>query len=278
MPAKEVTGAETARRPVWEDGPVAVAPVNESGPIDAPPPISPSTSVLSLLLAVGGVCLVGLALAGGLYATVSHATKAAPTPTTVAATTPTAAPPTNPAGTSGTTGVAPAVRPLGDIVVAATPSGYTPVYPGNGPNGAFDLEGFLQFAENPRADRIAFERNGFVGGFARSWRRTGPLGESRLIASVFEFSTAEGAKAIEEYESGRTVRDDDGRPFPLRGANALQFEHRVGKTTAYGFAVTIRREGDNRLYYLTALYPTQLPSAEIIDLTEQQQRRLQGGD
>ena len=60
------------------------------------------------------------------------------------------------------------------------------------------------------AHRVAFERNGFVGGFARSWRRTGPLGESRLVATVFEFSTARGAKTIEEYESGRTVREDGG--------------------------------------------------------------------
>jgi hypothetical protein len=258
---------------------MAVAPVKESGSVDAPPPISPSTSVLSLLLAVGGVCLVGLALLGGLYATVSHATKHAPTPTTVA-TTPTAPPPTNPAGTTDTSvvaGVAPAVRPLSDVVLATTPSGYTPVDPGDGPNGAFDLEGFLQFAENPRADRIRFEQNGFVGGFARSWRRAGPLGESRIIASVFEFSTAEGAKAIEEYESGRTVRDDEGVPFTLSGASALQFKHQVGKTTVYGFAVTIRREGDNRLYYLTALYPTQLPPTEIIDLTRQQQRLARAG-
>ena len=279
--------AEPARRGVWEDGGMAVAPVKESGPIDAPPPISPSTSVLSLVLALGGVCLVGLALLGGLYATVSHATKDAPTPSTVPLTVPLTVPPTtavtpvnptDPAATTATTAVAPTVRPLSDVVVATTPDGYTPVDPGAGPNGAFDLEGFLQFAENPRADRIAFERNGFVGGFARSWRRVGPLGESRIIASAFEFSTAAGAKAIEEYESGRTVRDDEGAPFPLRGANALQFRHRVGKTTVYGFAVTIRREGDNRLYYLTALYPTQLPSAEIIELTEQQQERLQAGD
>ena len=70
---------------------------------------------------------------------------------------------------------------------------------------------------------------------------------------------------------------DNGIPFTLLGANALQFEHRVGETTTYGYAVTIRREGDNRLYYLTALYPTQLPSAEIIDLTKRQQRRLRAG-
>ena len=259
---------------------MAVAPVTESSPIDAPPPISPSTSVLSLLLAVGGTCLVGLAVIGGLYSTVSHATKEAPTPTTVAVARPVAVAPTPTTlpGSTDTTGVAPVVPPLSDVVVPTAPSGYTPVEPGAGPNGAFDLEGFLQFAENPRADRIAFERNGFVGGFARSWTRTGPLGESRLIASVFEFSTPDGAKAIEEYESGRTVRDDEGVPFTLAGANALQFTHRVGKTTAHGFAVTIRREGDNRLYYLTALYPTQLPAEEIVDLTERQQRHLQGRD
>jgi hypothetical protein len=256
---------------------MAVAPVKESGPIDAPPPISPSTSVLSFLLAIGGVCLVGLALLGGLYATVSHATKKTPTATTAAVTAPTAVAPTNPTGTTVTTGVAPAVRPLSDLVLAATPSGYAPVAPGDGPNGPFDLEGFLQFAENPRVDRAVFQQNGFVRGFARSWRRTGPLGESRIVASVFEFSTADGAKAVEEYESGRTVRDDKGSPFPLAGASALQFTHRVGKATVYGFAVTIRREGDNRLYYLTALYPTQLPSAEIIDITKRQQQRLQAG-
>jgi len=254
---------------------MAVAPVRESGPIDAPPPISPSTSVLSLLLAIAGACLVGLALLGGVYATVSHTTNN--TTTRPAGTTPTAVAPANPPGTTGTTAAASGVRPLSDVVLSATPPGYTPVAPGDGPNGPFDLQGFLQFAENPRVDRVAFQTNGFVGGFARSWRRTGPLGESRIVASVFEFSTADGAKAVEEYESGRTVREDKGTPFPLPGASALQFTHRVGKATVYGFAVTIRREGDNRLYYLTALYPTQLPSTEIIDLTKQQQQRLQAG-
>jgi hypothetical protein len=245
---------------------MAAAPVSESGAIDAPPPISPSTSVLAFLLAIGGVGLVGLALVGALYATVSHATKKAPTPTTVAVGLPGAA-----------TGVAPAVRPLGDVLVNATPADYTPVDPGAGPSGPFDLKGFVRFAENPRADRVAFERNGFVGGFVRTWRRAGPLGESRLVASVFEFSSADGAKAVEEYESARTVREDKGVPFTLAGANALQFEHRVGKTTTHGYAVTIRREGDNRLYYLAALYPTQLPPAEIIALTQQQLRRLRSG-
>jgi hypothetical protein len=266
MPAKQAPARNPVDPPSGKMEAMAVAPVSESGAVDAPPPISPSTSVLTLLLALGGILLVGLALVGGLYATVSHATKKAPTSTTVAVAAPSAA-----------TGAASAVRPLSDVVVSATPSDYTPVDPGVVPNGPFDINGFAQFAENPAADRVAFERNGFVGGFARSWRRTGPLGESRLVATVFEFSTASGAKTIEEYESGRTVREDGGVPFTLSGANALQFEHKVGKTTIHGYAVTIRREGDTRLYYLTALYPTQLPPAEIIELTRQQQRRLRAG-
>ena len=198
---------------------MAVAPVKESGPVDAPPPISPSTSVLSLLLAVGGVCLVGLALLGALYAVVSHATKETPTPSTVPITVPTTVVPTTiPAGTTDTTGVAPAVPPLGDLVLAATPSGYTPVDPGDGPNGAFDLEGFLQFAENPRADRLAFERNGFVGGYARSWKRIGPLGESRIIASAFEFfhpGGGEGDRGVRERPHRARRR---GRTVPAPGS------------------------------------------------------------
>lgn len=266
MPAKEAPSRRPAVASSGKMDAMAVAPVSESGAVDAPPPISPSTSVLTLLLAVGGICLVGVAVLGALYATVSHETKKAPTPTTIAVTAPGAA-----------TGVGAPVRPLSDVVVAAAPEDYTPVDPGVVPNGPFDLDGFVQFAEDPVADRVAFEGNGFVGGFGRTWHRAGPLGESRLVATVFEFSTAGGAKAVEEYESGRTVRDDNGVPFTLSGANALQFEHRVGKTTTYGYAVTIRREGDNRLYYLTALYPTQLPPAEIIVLTRQQQRRLRAG-
>src|SRR4029079_8046789 len=112
----------------------------ESGAVDAPPPISPSTSVLTLLLAIGGVCLVGLALVGGLYAMVSHATKKAPTPTTVAVA---------PSGVATAPGGA--VRPLSDVVVAATPEDYTPADPGVLPNGPFDLDGFAQFAEDPVA-------------------------------------------------------------------------------------------------------------------------------
>src|SRR5438132_395358 len=112
-------GREPGRGPVWEDGGMAVAPVRESGPIDAPPPISPSTSVLSLLLAIAGACLVGLALLGGVYATVSHTTNNTATRTAVSA--PTAVAPTNPPATTGTTGAASGVRPLSDVVLSATP-------------------------------------------------------------------------------------------------------------------------------------------------------------
>jgi hypothetical protein len=244
----------------------------DEGPVDAPPPISPSTSLVSLGLAVGGACLVALAIAGALYAAVSHAIKddsAAPSTTL----TPTSLPPVV-FGTT-TTAVPQVERPLSDLVIAAPPEGYAPVLGPGAPNGNFDLEGFLEFAENPRADRIAFEENGFVRGFARSWRRPSSLGESRIIASVFEFSTASGARAIEEYQSGRTVRDDDGTPFAVPGASALRFTHRAGRTTVHGYAITIRRAGENRLYYLTALYPTELPPTEIVSVVEEQQRRIQ---
>ena len=190
--------------------------------------------MLAFLLAIGGVGLVGLALVGGLYATVSHATKKAPTPTTVDLGVPGAA-----------AGVAPAVRPLSDVLVNTTPADYTPVDPGAGPSGPFDLKGFVQFAENPKADRVAFERNGFVGGFVRTWRRAGPLGESRLVASVFEFSTADGAKAVEEYESARTVREDKSWEAKLYYAKRLADEYGMDKI--HGTHETRERAGDEGL-------------------------------
>jgi hypothetical protein len=73
------------------------------------------------------------------------------------------------------------------------------------------------------------------------------------------------------------VREDEGTPFVVAGANGLRFRHRAANTTVYGYAVTIRRAGDTRLYYLTALYPTDLPPTEITDLTVQQQQILQTG-
>jgi hypothetical protein len=255
---------------------VVVAPTaTEERQLDAPPPMSPSTSLLALALAIGGACLVGAAIIGGLYATVSHATKSTSSTTIVtspragttsprAPATPTTVSPTLPTG-------APA---LGESVVATPPPGFRPVAPGDGPNGPFDLAGFLQYSENPRADRIAFEQNGFVAGYAHSWSRPTTLGDSRILASVFEFSTPEGAEAIEAYESGRTVRDEDGVPFPLAGASALRFTHRSPSGTIYGYAVTIRRPGDKRLYYLTALYPAAYPPDDIVELARRQQRLL----
>jgi hypothetical protein len=249
----------------------------ESGPLDAPPPVSPSTSLLALGLALGGAGLLGLALIGTLYALVAHQIKHTSTSTTVAATATTLAPAVGSnSGTSTTiaTGT-PAVRPLSDVVVPTPPSGYLPVGSGEGPNGPFDLDGFLRFSADPRADRTAFDANGFVRGFARSWQRPGIRGESRIVVSVFEFASAQGAEAIEAYESGRTVRDDDGAPFSIPGASALKFTHRAGGRTVYGYAVTIRRTGDNRLYYLTALYPTNFPATEITDITARQLQRIQ---
>jgi hypothetical protein len=257
---------------------MGVAPMVDGGPLDAPPPISPSTSLLSLALALGGVCLVGAALIGALYATVSHAVKDTPTATTAANSSPAVTSGGDRTGTTPTTG-APgatvAVRPLTDDVIATAPPGYLPVGPNDGPSGLFDLERFLTFSENPRADRIAFQQNGFVGGFAHSWRRPSTVGDSRIIVSVFEFSNAQGAEAIEQYESGRTVRDDDGVPFALPGANGLRFTHHSAGRTVYGYAVTIRRSGENRLYYITALYPAEYPATEITDLTGQQLQHLQ---
>jgi hypothetical protein len=247
----------------------------ESGPLDAPPPVSPSTSLLSLGLALGGAGLVGLALVGTIYAVVAHQINDTSTSTTAAATATTLAPALNPQ-TSTTLGAGTlAPRPLDQIVITTPPPGYVPVSPGDGPNGPFDLDAFLQFSADPRADRTAFDANGFARGFARSWRRPGTLGESRIVVSVFEFASAQGAEAIEAYESGRTVRDDDGVPFPIPGASALKFTHRSGGRTVYGYAVTIRRTGENRLYYLTALYPTNFPPSEITDLTARQLQRIQ---
>ena len=55
---------------------------------------------------------------------------------------------------------------------------YTPVEPGTGPSGPFDLGGFVEFAENPTADGVAFQRNGFVSGWPWLRPRSKP-GEPR---------------------------------------------------------------------------------------------------
>jgi hypothetical protein len=236
--------------------PTVTATANERASGDAPPPLSPATSLVSLALALGGACFLTLAVLGGIYAVWSLSTEDTSTPTTVV-TAPRVAVP----------------KPMSEVLVDVPPSGYRPVAADQGPNGPFDLEGLLRFADDPAADRLVFERNGFVGGYARTWQNDTPPG-GRIIASVLEFSTAAGADATEEYESLRTIQQDAGTPIAIPGARALHFVHQSGNPTVYGYAVTIRAS-ENRLYYLTALYSTDMPPAEIIELTRQQQLRLQ---
>jgi hypothetical protein len=247
---------------VWEDGGTGVAGTvastmtgtsKEQSSGDAPPPLSPATSLVSLALALGGVCLVTLAVLGGIFAVWSLSTEDEPTPTTTPA--PVAAVP----------------KPMSDVLVDVPPAGYLPVAAGEGPNGPFDLEGLLQFADDP-ADRLVFERNGFEAGYARTWENDTPPG-GRIIASVLEFATAAGADATEEHQSLRTIQKDAGTPIVIPGVRALHFVHQSADGPVYGYAVTIRA-GENRLYYLTALYSTDVPAAEITELTRQQQLRL----
>jgi hypothetical protein len=198
-----------------------------------------------------------VAVLGSIYAVWSLSTADSPTPTT----------------TPAPAIVAP--KPMSDVLVDVPPVGFHSVAAGVGPNGPFDLQGLLQFSEDPAADRLAFEQSGFVTGYARTWENDAqPPG--RIIASVLEFSTAAGADAVEEYQSLRTIQKDAGTPIVIPGARALHFVHRSadpGVAPVYGYAVTIR-SGENRLYYLTALYPTDEPAAEITELTRQQQLRL----
>jgi hypothetical protein len=223
---------------------------------EAPPPLSPSTSFVALGLVLGGVGLLALAILGTVYALWSLSTADSPAPTTVVA------------GAPATT-----KKPLSERLVDVPPTGYRLAPVGDGPNGPLDLEGAVRFAENPTEDRMVLERNGFESGFARTWvdgRGTG----GRITASVLEFSTEAGADAIEEYESLRTIQRHSGTPIVVPGARALHFTRQSGGSTVYGYAVTIR-EGENRLYHLTAVYPTDAPPAEIVELTRQQQLRLQ---
>jgi hypothetical protein len=214
-----------------------------------------------LALALGGACLVALAVLGSIYAVWSLSTAD---------------------GTTATTTTAPVVvapKPLSEVLVDVPPAGYQPVAAGEGPSGPFDLEGLVQFSDDPDADRLVFERNGFVSGYARTWENDSQDG-GRIIASVLEFSTVAGADATEEYESLRTIQQDAGTPIVIPGVRALHFIHRSADSAiapVYGYAVTIRDRA-NRLYYLTALYPTDVPAAEITELTRQQQLRLAAGD
>jgi hypothetical protein len=112
-------------------------------------------------------------------------------------------------------------------------------------------------------------QNGFRQGFVRSWEKPGPGGPSRLVASVFEFSDPNGARALADYESSLVVKEDGGVAFPVAGGTGLRFVHREGNQTVHGYSVTFGG-GDGLLFYFGALYSTPQPPDEVLLVSQQQ--------
>ena len=236
-----------------------MAPVSESGAVDTPPPISPSTSVL-IPAARGRRRLPRRAgrgrrsLRDGVPRDQGGADARRPSPSPAPgrpARPPSPAAPAPPASAppsrSATWWSPP--RPW------ATPRWTRAPWP----DGPFDLEGFLQFAEDPR--RIASPSRERLRQRLRAHLDTRrPVGREpahRVGLRVLHRGGREGRRGVRERPHRARRR---GRPVHARGRQRAPVRPTgSGRRPRYGFAVTIRREGDTRLYYLTALYPTQLP-------------------
>jgi hypothetical protein len=184
--------------------------------------------------------------------------------------TPTTAPPRAIGGPQVSRGRGPA--PLADLLVDVVPEGYVEVPSPDGPNGPFDLEGFVGFSDHPDEDRAVLAANGFRQGFVRSWQKSGPGGTSRLVASVFEFNDARGASALAEHQNRRSLREDDGVAMPIAGGTGVQFVHQGVTQTVHGFSVTFVRDG--LLFYLAGLYPKPETPGEVLLTAQRQLGRL----
>jgi ABC-type multidrug transport system fused ATPase/permease subunit len=175
-----------------------------------------------------------------------------------------------------TTTIAPAplatTLPLNDLLVDAPPAGYAQLSAGQGPQGAFDLAGFLRYSEQTSADMVTFSAHGFAAGFVRSWERAVPRGSARILAAVFEFHSGEGAAAVQDYETTRALQAG-GTLFAVSGATGLRFAQGTGAQRVYGYSATFLKSG-GLLFYLTAIYRDDEPPAEILGLVRAQQAWL----
>jgi hypothetical protein len=84
------------------------------------------------------------------------------------------------------------------------------------PQGAFDLEGFLEtYSTNEDDDRDLLEGHGFEGGYARTW-----IAEpSGTVATVigFQFEDDEGARDVGEAFNSEALEDEGAAEFEVRG-------------------------------------------------------------
>jgi ABC-type multidrug transport system fused ATPase/permease subunit len=191
---------------------------------------------------------------------------------------PAAAAPATPAPTSPTTTIVPAAAgtiPVSELLVDAPPSGYAPLSAGLGPQGAFDLAGFLRYSDQTNADMLTFSAHGFVQGFVRSWQRAVPPTTARILAAVFAFSNGAGAAAVQDYETTHVLQAG-GAVVAMSGATGLRFTHGTGAQKVYGYSATFVEPG-GLLFYLTAIYRDNEPPAEIVDLLRAEQARLATG-
>lgn len=157
---------------------------------------------------------------------------------------------------------------LSSLLVDAVPAGYVALSPPAGPSGQFDLDAFVRSSRHPELDRAVLSHNGFRRGFARSWMKSGAAGPSTFVASVFEFTDAEGAHAVIEYESGLLIREEGAAPIPVAGGRGLQFVHREHDQTVYGYDVTLSRDG--LVFYFGAFYSAPQPPDEVLQIARRQ--------
>jgi hypothetical protein len=167
----------------------------------------------------------------------------------------------------------PGTRPtLSSLLVSTMPAGYVELSSPAGPSGPFDLDGFVETSPHPDDDRSVLSAHGFREGFARSWKRSGAEGTSRIVVSVFAFPAEEGARALTEYENARSVREDGAVAIPVAGGVGYRFVHREAGDIVHGYGVSLIRDG--LLFYIGAFYPTPHPPDEVLRLARAQLVRL----
>jgi hypothetical protein len=165
-------------------------------------------------------------------------------------------------------------RSPNEALIADAPAGFVELTPATGPAGAFDLETFLRWSEDPAHDRALLDANHFVRGHVRSWLRPGPR-EARMVAAVFDFESASDAVSFMLRKKEQTIAEDGGVEFTVKGGTGLRYVHRASDGLVHGYVIAFHV--DERLFFLGAFYPNEQPPDEILAMEDRQRARFAAG-